>query len=33
MMKVELLGALDYKKVEKVLKEVVTDKEDLDRLI
>lgn len=33
MMKVELLGALDYNKVEKVLKEFVTDKEDLDRLI
>ena len=33
MMKVEFLGALDYKKVEKVLKEFVTDKEDLDRLI
>lgn len=33
MVKVELLGALDYKKVEKVLKEFVTDEEDLNRLL
>lgn len=33
MMKVELLGALDYKKVEKVLKDFVDDKEKLEMLL
>jgi len=32
-MKVELLGALDYKKVEKLLKELVDDEKELNRLL